>query len=209
MLFTSYQFILLVVLTSFLYYLPFFKRIQIIILLLASFVFYAYNNPVLLLLLIASFSTNALISYLIYTNRSGNKKIYAVSGVIINLSLLAAFKYSKLFWVTFYGNPANAKGIGAFIINLPLPLAISFYTFQGISLVVDAFRTKPEDEKMAYLPKNFTDHFIKCMFFISFFPKLLQGPLEKTNSFLPQVKPKFFNDINSLNVFKYCVLGYF
>jgi alginate O-acetyltransferase complex protein AlgI len=195
MLFNSYPFLLLVVITFLLYYLPPLKKYQVYVLILSSFTFYAYHKPILLLLLIVSAGINSLTSYWVLYNPFLNRKSIASIGVVSNLFILAFFKYSPLFSTTFF---AKNQDIEEFLLSIPLPIGISFYTFQGISF-----------EKKHYIPKSFRQHLKNTFLFISFFPQLIAGPIVKARDFLPQIVPKYLKEINREKVFKDLVLGYF
>ena len=165
MLFNSWIFIALVMLTMLVYYLPVIKRWQIYVLLIASFIFYAYDSLPLLLLLISSAAINALASYgSVYLKRP---RIFATSGVILNIAILTLFKYGGLLSQTFLD--ANS-GVGHILTTIPLPLGISFYTFSGISLVVDAYRGRL-DKETQLVPVSFLKHLKKTMLYVCFFPK--------------------------------------
>lgn len=202
MLFNSWIFIGLVLATMLVYYQPVLKNLQIYILLIASFVFYAYDSFYLLILLLASGVVNAIASYgAKYRRRS---RLYATTGVVVNLTLLALFKYGNLLSLTFLD---IENGIGKFLCTLPLPLGISFYTFSGISLVVDAYRGRFDEEK-GEVPKF--RHYLKdTLLYICFFPKLLAGPIVKSKDFCVQIGTKTFDDIDWHFVFKSLVTGYF
>ena len=135
MLFNSWIFVGLVIATALVYYLPFIRRWQVYVLLVSSALFYAYDSMGLLLLLIASGMVNAIASYGAMFRR--HSRTYATVGVVVNLCLLALFKYGGLISTSFLDVSA---GVGQFLCRLPLPLGISFYTFSGISLIVDAYR---------------------------------------------------------------------
>lgn len=93
MLFTSYAFIVLVVITFGLYYLNVLRRAQVWILIIASFIFYAYGQPILLALLFISASINAIASYQVtFVPTLTYKRLYAWLGVGVNLAVLAFFK---------------------------------------------------------------------------------------------------------------------
>jgi alginate O-acetyltransferase complex protein AlgI len=146
------------------YYLPWFKKYQLYILISAGFVFYAFNHLEFLYLLICSALLNAVSSYL--TQSSANikmRKIYALSGVVLNLCLLGFFKYGTLVYHSFF----EVSQFGEWLVALPLPIGISFYTFQGISLLVDVL--KNEKNIIAIREKNFMKHIVHILFFISFF----------------------------------------
>lgn len=128
--------------------------------------------------------------------------MYAILGVLANLLILCVFKYSP-----FFGEMLSflRSDIGAFLIAIPLPIGISFYTFQGISLVVDLYK----DSNAKYVESSFYNHCKNIVFFISFFPALIAGPILKAHHFLPQIKPKHFKDIDFSAAFKILILGYF
>ena len=204
MLFNSWTFIGLVLCTLCIYYLPFLKKKQIYILLIASAFFYAYNSLALMLLLILSAFLNSLASYLaIYSKKP---RVYASIGVVINLLVLAFFKYGKLFASSFIND--STSPIEAFMINLPLPLGISFFTFSGISLVVDSFKGRYDQSKEVVQP-SFLAHLKNTFFYITFFPKLLAGPIAKSRNFYPQIGSKSWKDVDFILIFKALVTGFF
>ena len=212
MLFNSYSFVFLVFVTFVLYYIPRVKNIQPYILILASFVFYSYHAPILLLLLVFSGTTNAITSYIIFhSKKSSAPKAAAVIGVIFNLLLLGAFKYNGMLGDLVTTNLALEKEWIDWFILLPLPIGISFYTFQGISLVVDVFRQSRGDREPWHvdIPRSFAKHYTNTMFFISFFPQLVAGPIIKAHDFLPQIGVKYMKDIDWDYTFRILVLGYF
>ena len=96
MLFNSFPFILLVIITLVLYYNRFFGAYQVPILIISSFTFYAYSQPYLLFLLFVSASINAIVSYKVYLEKIiKKKKIYATIGVVFNLLVIIFFKYGR------------------------------------------------------------------------------------------------------------------
>jgi alginate O-acetyltransferase complex protein AlgI len=127
-------------------------------------------------------------------------------GVIVNLATLSFFKYSPLFSKTFLN---TTDGIGEFLLSIPLPIGISFFTFQGISLLVDTFKNNYDFKKNKIISDNIWKHTFNTTLFISFFPQLVAGPIVKAHDFLYQIKPKYFKNINWEKSFKYIVLGYF
>ncbi|HCW06554.1 MAG TPA: MBOAT family protein [Cytophagales bacterium] len=205
MLFTSFIFILLLVVTFGLYYLPWFKYFQVYILVVSSFIFYAYNEPILLLLLIFSPAVNILTSYYITYGTRFNKKAIAILGVAVELAVLTFFKYSPLFSRTFFGSTSS---VGHFLLMIPLPIGISFFTFEGISLVIDVYSEKYFDRKK-YVSTSLFEHAKNIYCFISFFPHLIAGPIVKAHDFLPQIKSKTFTDIDWQSAFRTLVTGYF
>lgn len=204
MLFNSFIFITLLLITLFLYYLPVFSKFQVQILIISSLVFYAYEAPALLLLLLFSASINILTSYRVAYGKPHWRKAYATVGITLNLLILAVFKYSPLFANTFLD---TGSSIGQFLILMPLPIGISFYTFEGISLLVDVYADKHQDKFL--VDRSLQKHFNKTLFFVSFFPHLIAGPILKAYEFYPQIKQKSIKDIDTIPAFKNLVTGYF
>ncbi|HET6990756.1 MAG TPA: MBOAT family O-acyltransferase, partial [Bacteroidia bacterium] len=205
MLFTSLNFIILLFLTFVVYYLPFFSRFQITILAISSLIFYAYSQPILLFLLLVSVLINIISSYYVTYGKPERKKINAIAGVSLNLFILIFFKYSPLFSRTFL-NPKDP--IGSFLLTIPLPIGISFFTFQGISLVVDVYKEKYFAAKDV-IHRSFWKHAQTILFFKAFFPQLISGPIVKAHDFLPQIGKKNFKDIQWESCFKALLTGYF
>ncbi|WP_424004039.1 MBOAT family O-acyltransferase [Maribacter sp. IgM3_T14_3] len=137
-------------------------------------------------LLLISTSTTFLSGILIQNASSiGRKKLYVAISLFVNLSILVLFKYYN-----FIGDSLTSF-ISIFDIeykapkfNLMLPVGISFYTFQALSYTMDVYQGKIKATK----------HFGKYALFVSFFPQLVAGPIEKSASLLPQ-----FNSAKSFN----------
>ena len=204
MLFNSFSFIALVLITMLAYYTPRLKKYQVHILIFSSLIFYAWSNAALVLLLLSSAGINLLTSYLIANRITAHPKLIAWMGVASNLLILGFFKYAGLIALTFINN----TGISEFLISIPLPIGISFFTFQGISLVVDVYKENHFKNKNI-IPKSFIEHSKNTLFFISFFPQLVAGPIVKAHEFLPQIKIKNFRDIRWNRCFDELILGYF
>lgn len=202
MLFNSFNFLCIFLPIVFIvYYLPIFRRFQIFVLIIAGFVFYSYIHMEYLVLLIASAFTNAVFSYgVLQAGSPLSRKLYALIGVSINLFLLSFFKYGALFYKTFF----ETSNLGEWLVSLPLPIGISFYTFQGISLLVDAMKNEIPEQ-----PKSLFQHIVHTVFFISFFPHSIAGPIVKAHDFLPQISPKRWEDIPITSIFKTLILGFF
>lgn len=204
MLFNSFPFILLVLVSFLAYYLPMLRKYQVHMLILSSFVFYAWHYPTLLILLMVSIGINITTSYLVANKQW--KRGYATLGVIANLSILAFFKYSPLISVTFLSSKSD---LGVFLLAIPLPVGISFFTFQGISLLVDTFTNNYDHLQEKIKDQTLLKHARKTALFIAFFPQLVAGPIVKAHQFYPQIKAKYFKDIEWGNAFQFIVTGYF
>lgn len=203
MLFNSYPFVGFLLVTLFVYYLPFARRFQLLSLILASFYFYAFLKPILLVLLLASILFNTSVSWVLERN---SPKRWVTLGIIFNLLLLCFFKYASLIAKTFI-DESSSNDLSSFILSIPLPIGISFYTFEGISLLVDSYRGKTSSTKVT--GKTFVEHLIETTHFVSFFPHLIAGPILKAHDFYPQIKTKYLKDIDWNSAFKNVVIGFF
>ncbi len=206
MLFTSPEFLLLFLITFSIYYLPFIKQLQVYLLIVASLIFYAYSQPFLLLLLVFSIFINAYTSYAIVYQANVNRKMLATAGVVLNLAVIAFFKYSGMLANTL---SAESGSVGAFLVSLPLPLGISFFTFEGISLLVDTYKDKTPNNNNSFVVTSFRQHIANTFLFVSFFPHLIAGPILKAHEFYPQIKIKVFARIDWDGAFRQLVTGYF
>ncbi len=139
-------------------------RAKNFILIIASLVFYSFGNAGYLLLLLASVLINYSAGVLLMKVKDSRKAVLA-SAVVLNVALLAVFKY-----LDFAVSQVNAlTGLDIPAANIVLPVGISFYTFQGISYIVDVYR----DEAAGSI------NFGKILLYISFFPQLIAGPIIK------------------------------
>ena len=210
MLFTSFSFFVLFVITFFIYYLPFtfFKKAgsQLLILIIASLIFYGYEEPSLLFLLAFSGTINVFTSYYVTYGSIKNRLLIATTGVTINLLILAFFKYSPLLGTTFFNTD---RGVGNFLLTIPLPIGISFFTFEGISLIIDTYKGHTENKFKNLVSPSFITHVRNSFFFIVFFPHLVSGPILKAHDFIPQIGHKKFKDIDWEYCFRTLVLGFF
>ncbi|MDP3447726.1 MAG: MBOAT family protein [Eubacteriales bacterium] len=145
------------------------------VLLIASFVFYAYWDARFLLLLVLQ----TYISYILARKmeRSATKrqaKRFMILGVSISLAILGFFKYFN-FFIESFAQLFGIQSLGA--LNIILPVGISFYTFQALSYLIDVYKGKLKA----------CDHFASISLYISFFPQLVAGPIVRASDFLPQL----------------------
>jgi alginate O-acetyltransferase complex protein AlgI len=205
MLFNSFQFISIVLITFLLYYLPLLRKVQVHLLIGISLFVYAYNQPYLLALLIVSILINGVLSFIIINTLNVKfRKVVALAGIIANLSILIFFKYNFLLATLFSIETYSSLG---FLITLPLPIGISFYTFHGISFLIDTYKSKNNFSNE--VPFNLKNHLLSSSLYMAFFPQLVAGPIVKSKHFMPQIKHKEFKNIEWENTFKALVTGYF
>lgn len=133
-----------------------------IILLLSSLLFYFYGEPIYIFLMIGAILSAYIHGILIdkYTNC---KKIFLISSIILSLGMLGLFKYSD-FFITNINNIFQSQ-IG--LLNLTMPIGISFYTFQILSYVYDVYKGKVKVQK----------NIIKLATYVALFPQLIAGPI--------------------------------
>lgn len=135
------------------------------LLIVVSLLFYSYGEPVLVLLMLASTFFNFLLGRLVATGEDAVRKRWLVAAVAVNLGLLGVFKYSDMAVST-----VNALlGTEIPLPNIPLPLGISFYTFQALSYVIDVYRHEVEPQA----------NYARVLLYVSFFPQLIAGPIVK------------------------------
>lgn len=217
MLFNSFEFLILLSITFALYYAPWSrgrhgKAWQVMVALIASVIFYGWEDPKLIGLLAISCVGNSIATGRIILHKvEGNEakvQHWTRLAVIMNLSLLGIFKYLPFVvgmvpylpeaWVT------AAKGI-------PLPIGISFYTFHGISMIIDVARGEVTREGDALMSKGgrFAKGVRDIGFYLLFFPQLVAGPIVKAKQFWPQIQAKRIENIPWKLVIRSIITGYF
>lgn len=205
MLFTELSFGVLLLSTFLLYYLPVFRNFQRTILILSSSIFYGYYFPYLLILLLFSILINTGVSF--YISKSDrNHRWITTAGVLVNLGLLIFFKYAGFLAGIFTAD----RDILEWFIAIPLPVGISFYTFQGLSFLIDAYKYKKVNkEKVPVIADDFFTHFKNTFLYICYFPQLVAGPIIKPDYFISQIKQKYLKDIVWVGVLQNLTTGYF
>ncbi len=152
------------------------------LLIAASYFFYWYSGSIHVLLLVFVTLTSYYCGYKVFNSETAKKKkIWLIIGTLIPLAVLGYFKYID--WgIESINSILSIIGITAQIslLNVALPVGISFFTFQALSYVFDIYLGRLEPE-----PK-----FHKYALFIAFFPQLVAGPIVRASEFLPQLKSK-------------------
>jgi alginate O-acetyltransferase complex protein AlgI len=193
---------------------------QIFLLTGASYVFYAWQTPWLVLILAFSTLINTWAALSLLSGKSRpdpQARRIVLLGVAGNLLVLAIFKYASLLAETFLPT-AWHRPWGFDLKNIPLPIGISFFTFQGISLVVDVYRKTKGREELSWtraeaLAQTGVRGRLRAAadiaFFKAFFPQLIAGPIVKAHQFMNQIGAKRFCDIQWEWAGKKLILGYF
>ncbi len=159
-----------------------YRKFQHVFLLVASYFFFYYSSNYLIILLIASTLLDFYVGKIIWkTTDVVKKKILLIISLSGNLGLLGFFKYADfaVLQFNFLGEQFNlANEIP--LLNLALPIGISFYTFQTISYTVDVYRGKLKP----------SESLREFALFVAFFPQLVAGPIVRASEFLPQLREK-------------------
>ncbi len=190
MLFNSYQFIFAFLpITFILYFYLNHKRLTQAskgLLVFSSLFFYSWWNVAYLPIILASMLFNYLLGNILANGSSkfSNKSILIV-GIVANLSLLGYFKYADFL----IENVNLAFNSSIPLLNLALPLAISFFTFQQISYLVDSYRKETKEY-----------NFLNYALFVTFFPQLIAGPIVHHKEMMPQFAKTRNKIINYNNI---------
>ena len=144
-------------------------KVRNIILLIASLLFYAYGEPIYILVMLGSILVNYFIGILIDKNRNSNrtKKLYLVIGIIFNVLLIVCFKYLNFI----FDNLSLLFNKELLAYDIALPIGISFYTFSLLSYLIDVYRGDAKVQK----------NILNVALYVSLFPKLIQGPIVRYN----------------------------
>ena len=175
-------------------------KVRWIWLLIASYFFYMVWSWIFGILILVTTVISYICSLLI-EKYPKHKKIFLIITLIVSLGILFIFKYLQftidnvVFAVNLFGGKLSNIEL-----NLILPVGISFYTFQTLSYVIDVYRGNYKAEH----------HFGYYALFVSFFPQLVAGPIEKTEDLLPQLKAEHhFNKEDLLAGIRFILLGFF
>lgn len=157
-------------------------KLQNALIVVASYVFYGWWDWRFLSLIFFSTIVDYSVGVKLKTeNKQSRRKVLLWTSILVNLGFLGFFKYYNFFLdnfisaFTFFGSEVNANSL-----NIILPVGISFYTFQTMSYTIDVYKRKLEP----------TSDFIAFSAFVSFFPQLVAGPIERAAHLLPQFYSK-------------------
>lgn len=167
MVFSSFVFLLAFLLLVLLIYYVCPGKVRNLVLLLASLLFYAWGEPVYVLIMLFStvfdYTNGRLIEYFQNKNRPGKAKVVLVIDLVGNLGILGFFKYADFV----IGNINSITGAGLTLLHIALPIGISFYTFQTMSYTIDVYR------KVVPAQHNI----VAFATYVTLFPQLIAGPI--------------------------------
>jgi alginate O-acetyltransferase complex protein AlgI len=204
MLFNSLPYALFLPVVFFVYWFVTSKKLtlQNRFLLTASYFFYACWDWRFLFLLAFSTALDFFTGIQIANKQTRRGRLFWLwLSISINLGFLGLFKYYNFFAASF----AEMAGHAGFafhprILSIVLPVGISFYTFHGLSYIIDIFKKRIVPER------NFVDYAL----FVSFFPLLVAGPIERATHLLPQIKrPRIFDYAKAMDGLKQILWGLF
>ena len=202
MLFTSPAFLVFLPFVFLLYWL--FSRhhfYQNLVLLLSSYVFYGWWNWKFLGLLLFSTLLDYSFGFLVAEGSAVRKKVFFIASILNNLLVLGIFKYYNFFAHELQHALAGAGiTIDPLFLSVALPVGVSFYTFHGMSYVFDIYYRKIRPVRS----------FINYAVFVSFFPLLVAGPIERAWHMLPQVsQPRRFDYDRAVGGMRLILWGFF
>jgi alginate O-acetyltransferase complex protein AlgI len=177
-------------------------KLQNLLLVAASYFFYAWWDWRFLSLILFSTIVDYFVGRKLGTEENQTKrKVLLLTSILVNLGFLGFFKYYDFFLdnfitaFTFLGTNIKANSL-----NIILPVGISFYTFQTMSYTIDVYRRKLDP----------TNDFIAFAAFVSFFPQLVAGPIERATNLLPQFsKRRSFDYSNAFDGLRQILWGLF
>lgn len=183
MVFNSIEFAVFLPIVFLLYWFVFNKRIRVqnLFIIIVSYIFYGWWDWRFLFLIaftsLCSWGSGILVAG--SKDKKGMAKLISAANIVLNLAILCVFKYYDFFATSIAavflgGSPDNL------LLNIILPVGISFYTFQALSYTIDIYRGKLAPTKDV----------IEFFAFVSFFPQLVAGPIERATNLLPQFQKK-------------------
>ncbi|MDA7558643.1 MBOAT family protein [Flavobacteriaceae bacterium] len=204
MLFNSIAFLIFLPLVFLLYWCVFNKKLkyQNLYILIISYIFYGWWDWRFLLLIAFSSMLDFIIGLLLKKEKSSTKrKLLLALSLTVNLGFLGFFKYYNFFIENFIA-AMDSVGVQSnfYSLQIILPVGISFYTFQTLSYTIDIYRNRLEPSKS----------WIQFFAYVSFFPQLVAGPIERASNLLPQFyKSRVFNYKNAVLGSKQILWGFF
>lgn len=204
MLFNSFEFLVFLPIVFLLYWFVFRGRQwQNLLVVVASYIFYGWWDWRFLLLIaltsLCSYGSGLLLEQ--YEGQRRKQKLVSASNIVLNLSILGVFKYYN-FFVENLDALLGALGwhLDWVTMNIILPVGISFYTFQALSYTIDVYQKK--------LPA--THDPVEFFAYISFFPQLVAGPIERATNLLPQFQQKrHFDYAKAVDGMRQMLWGFF
>lgn len=201
MIFNSIEFALFLPIVFLLYWFVFNRnyKLQNIFVVVVSYIFYGWWDwRFLFLIAFTSFCSWAS-GIAIERSRGNAKKLICGANIVVNLAILGIFKYYN-FFVTEFTQLVFGGNSESWLINVILPVGISFYTFQALSYSIDVFRGNIKA----------TRDCVQFFAYVSFFPQLVAGPIERATNLLPQfARERHFDYAQAIDGLRQMLWGFF
>jgi D-alanyl-lipoteichoic acid acyltransferase DltB (MBOAT superfamily) len=202
MLFNSLEFAIFLPIAFLLYWFVFNRKVrwQNLFVVVASYIFYGWWDWRFLFLIAFTSFCSWGSGLLIHKYReTPTAKLCHVLNIVLNLAILGVFKYYN-FFVSSFSKLFSLGHADGLLLHIILPVGISFYTFQALSYSIDVYRQKLES----------TRDIIQFFAFVSFFPQLVAGPIERATNLLPQFeKPRKFDYSQAVDGMRQILWGLF
>lgn len=181
MVFSSLLFLYLFLPTTLIIYYVSPRRFKNFILLIASLIFYAWGEPVYIALMVLTTIADYLFGLLLSSPKYSQhrRKLIVAASITVNIGVLSFFKYADFLIINW--NELFHTTIP--LLELPLPIGISFYTFQSISYIIDVYRRDAEAQR----------NWLDFATFISLFPQLVAGPIVQYTTIAAQIRSRVVN----------------
>ena len=204
MLFNSLEFILFLPIVFILYWFVFDRnlKLQNLFIVIVSYIFYGWWNVTFLLLIAFTTLCSCISGLLIEHSKNRNQaKIVNTVNILLNISILGIYKYYDFFVSSFiYAFSGIGINMHGGLLNLVLPVGISFYTFQALSYSIDVYKNKI----------TATKDIVSFFAYVSFFPQLVAGPIERATNLLPQFqKTREFDYCQAVDGLRLILWGFF
>lgn len=201
MLFNSLQFLIFFpIVTIFYYLLP--HKFRWFHLLIASCVFYAAFIPIYILILFATIIIDYIAGLIIESAAGKKRKLFLIFSIIANVGVLAIFKYFN-FFIDNCNELLHSLNITSYnfpLLNIILPIGLSFHTFQAMSYTIEVYRRNQKAER----------HFGIYALYVMFYPQLVAGPIERPQNLLQQFKEEHkFNSQQFYEGLRLMMWGFF
>ena len=204
MLFNSIEFAVFLPIVFLLYWFVFNRnlKLQNLFVVAVSYIFYGWWDWRFLILIaftsLCSWGSGLLIEKYYAENRQ-KAKFVSAANIAVNLLILGVFKYYN-FFVTSFSNAFLDGNTNGLLLNIILPVGISFYTFQALSYSIDIYKQKLKP----------THDVVQFFAFVSFFPQLVAGPIERATNLLPQfARPRTFDYGKAVDGMRQILWGFF
>ena len=151
---------------------------NVLLLSFSLFFYYKIGGPAIFILLFMGTSDFLLGKAIFSASSEGKKKLYVILSLLVNIGSLCFLKYTNFFLQSY---SSVFGGTQALMLNILVPVGISFFAFRSLSYILDLYRETMDE------PEN---NWVNYLLFISFFPLILAGPIAKARDLLPQIKSK-------------------